>query len=157
MVNTAACCRMWFIRIDATDAIQVVGYFNIEGDVLGMTWMSEAKAPMLLLSLASGMLEGMTPDFTKPTAGQLIKPEALNPRFFCIASHTRIRPDSCALGTLHAVELLLAFSTNQCTLLAIARYLDFILNLTGNRNQQSATAVTAAIHAPACLNCIVVA
>ena len=68
---------MWFIRTDATNAIQVTGYFNIEGDVLGMTWMSEAKAPMLLLSLASGMLEGMTPDLTKTTAGQLRKPEAL--------------------------------------------------------------------------------
>ena len=62
--------RMWFVKIDGADAIKVAGYFKIEGDVLGMTWMSEAKTPLLLLSLASGMLEGMTPDLTQTHTGQ---------------------------------------------------------------------------------------
>lgn len=61
---------MWFINTAEAESIAVVGYFDIEGDVLGMCWMSEAKAPLLLLSLASGMLQALTPDFSQAHTGE---------------------------------------------------------------------------------------
>lgn len=60
---------MWFVTTEAAEAVAVIGFFTIEGDVLGMTWMPEAKSPLLLLSLASGMLQGLTPDLSQPSTG----------------------------------------------------------------------------------------
>lgn len=43
------------VNSEAAESIAVIGYLNIEGDVLGMCWMSAAKAPLLLISSAKSL------------------------------------------------------------------------------------------------------
>lgn len=69
--DTACGCRVWFITLaSAGHVATVMGYTTLQEHVLCIAWLKQAKAPLLLVSLAPGTLLGLSPDLTPTVHGK---------------------------------------------------------------------------------------
>lgn len=64
-------CRVWFITLASlANVATVMGYTTLQEHVLCIAWLKQAKAPLLLVSLAPGTLLGLSPDLTPTVQGK---------------------------------------------------------------------------------------
>ena len=64
------CCRVWFVGLGSVRGVaEAVGYTEVPAQVLCIAWVEQAKAPLLLVSLVSQTLLGLSPDLASAAQG----------------------------------------------------------------------------------------
>ena len=64
------CCRVWFVGLGSVPGVaKTFGYTEVHAQVLCIAWLEQAKAPLLLVSLTSQTLLGLSPDLASAAQG----------------------------------------------------------------------------------------